>query len=70
MSTIPQTNIFESKNAEQAEMRVIQEFRKFAGKVRQIEVNDFFDPRNRDLWLKEFARHLESLIDQDFPSND
>ncbi len=45
-------------------------FIRFANKIDGSEVNDFFDPRNRDLWTQSFARFLEEQINQDFPSND
>jgi len=45
-------------------------FARFADKIAPSEVNDFFDSRNRDLWMREFARFLEEQIDPNFPSND
>jgi CHASE1-domain containing sensor protein len=58
------------ENVRRAGNLLSEYFARFANKIDDSEVNDFFDSRNRDLWTREFARFLEAQIDKDFPSND
>lgn len=58
------------ENLANAEKLVVRHFQRFAKTFGPAERNDFFDPRNRDLWLSTFARFLEGQRDPDFPSND
>lgn len=58
------------ENVRNAENLVGKYFSRFSDKISLAERNEFFDPRNRDMWTREFARFLEKQIDPDRPSND
>ena len=40
-------------------LRVENEFQKFAATIAQSEQQDFFDPRNRKTWMREFGFYLQ-----------
>jgi hypothetical protein len=58
------------QNISIAEKQVVLYFLRFANKINEAERNDFFDPRNRDLWTRSFAQFLEEQINPERPSND
>lgn len=53
-----------------AQKQLVRAFVRFAYKIAPAERNDFFDARNADTWMSEFAQYLREQIDPDRPSND
>jgi hypothetical protein len=51
-----------------AEWSLMKEFRQWANKITEREQADFFDPRNRDQWMRSFADYLARP--REFASND
>jgi hypothetical protein len=49
-----------------AEMALLREFRTWERKM--LFPADFFDPRNRDMWMRSFAEYLARP--REFASND
>jgi hypothetical protein len=51
-----------------AEWALMREFRQWANTITEPERKDFFDPRNRDMWMRSFAEFLSRP--REFASND
>ena len=49
--------IFDSTGT--AGFRITREFSRFAATIAQSEQQDFFDPRNRKTWMREFGLYLQ-----------